>query len=287
MARCTVKNWLGESVGEAELELSVARPESSSHVVYMALRRQMTNARQGNAHTKTRSEVRGGGRKPWRQKGTGRARAGSTRSPLLPKGGIIFGPRKREYNLSMNRKERRLALRTALQDRADDLIIVEGFEDQLAIPKTREVAQALARWGVRPEQKVLLVVSERTERVERASRNLAQVKLLTVNDLNVYDLLHADVIVMTQDALDLTKRQFEGSKAGFETRPVEPKPEDESVAAPVFVDLVPAESAEPELAKSDPDVSESVESDTPESIASNPTDESPASDSDTLEEGEA
>lgn len=147
MASCVVKNWQGETVGSAELSLKVARPETASHILYLALRRQMTNARQGNAHTKTRAEVRGGGRKPWRQKGTGRARAGSIRSPLWRKGGVIFGPRKREYNLAMNRKERQLALRTALQSRVEDLIVVEDFQDQLNPPKTRAVAQALLRWG--------------------------------------------------------------------------------------------------------------------------------------------
>jgi large subunit ribosomal protein L4 len=148
MASCVVKNWQGETVGSAELSFKVARPETASHVLYLALRRQMTNARQGNAHTKTRAEVRGGGRKPWRQKGTGRARAGSIRSPLWRKGGVVFGPRKREYNLAMNRKERQLALRTALQSRVEDLIVVEDFQDQLNPPKTRVMAQALLRWGV-------------------------------------------------------------------------------------------------------------------------------------------
>ncbi|MEN9219700.1 MAG: 50S ribosomal protein L4, partial [Thermostichales cyanobacterium GMQP_bins_62] len=124
MATCEIKDWQGSPVGSTEVDLPVARPESASHVVYLALRRQLTNARQGNAHTKTRAEVSGGGRKPWKQKGTGRARAGSIRSPLWRKGGVIFGPRKKEYHLDMNRKERRLALRTAFQDRLGDMIVV-------------------------------------------------------------------------------------------------------------------------------------------------------------------
>ncbi len=227
MASCTVKNWDGEDVGTAEVELAVARPETASHVLYLAMRRQQTNARQGNAHTKTRSEVRGGGRKPWRQKGTGRARAGSIRSPLWPKGGVIFGPRKRDYHLDMNRKERRLALRTAFQSRADDLIVVEDFTDKLAIPKTREVAQALLRWGVSLDQTALLVVPYKTDQINRAARNIARIKLMAVNDLNVFDLLHADRIVVTQPALDLIKQQLEGAKAGFAvTQPsVDPSPE--------------------------------------------------------------
>ncbi len=208
MASCVVKNWQGETVGSAELSLKVARPETAVHVLYLALRRQMTNARQGNAHTKTRAEVRGGGRKPWRQKGTGRARAGSIRSPLWRKGGVVFGPRKREYNLAMNRKERRLALRTALQSRAEDLIVVEDFQDQLNPPKTRVMAQALLRWGVREDQSALLIVAERSEVVERAVRNIARVKLIGLDQLNVFDLLKVDWVLMTTSALEKLKARW-------------------------------------------------------------------------------
>lgn len=201
MVSCVVKDWQGEVVRQAEVDLPVAKPETAKHLLHQAVRRQMTNARQGNAHSKTRSEVRGGGKKPWRQKGTGRARAGSIRSPLWPKGGVIFGPRKREFNLDMNRKERRLALRTAFQSRTDQMIIVEDFSQYLIEPKTRYVAQAFSRWGVGSEQKALLIVAEKNENVFRASRNLSRVKLITVNGLNVFDLLHADWIVITEAAL--------------------------------------------------------------------------------------
>lgn len=222
MASCTVKNWNGDDVGTAELDLAVARPETATHVLYLAMRRQMTNARQGNAHTKTRSEVRGGGRKPWKQKGTGRARAGSIRSPLWPKGGVIFGPRKREFHLDMNRKERRLALRTAFQGRVTDLIVVEDFADRLLIPKTREVAQALLRWGVALDQTALLIVPEKTEKIDRSARNIGRIKLTAVNDLNVFDLLHADRIVVTQSALELIKQRLQGHRAGKSALEVEP-----------------------------------------------------------------
>ncbi len=115
MVDCVVRNWQGESVGQATLDLKVASPENASHIVHRAVVRQLANARQGTACTKTRAEVRGGGRKPWRQKGTGRARAGSIRSPLWRGGGVIFGPKPRDYSQKMNRKERQLALRTAFQ----------------------------------------------------------------------------------------------------------------------------------------------------------------------------
>mgnify|MGYP001793312536 FL=1 len=202
MVDCAVKNWQGEEVGQKSLELKVAKEESASHVVHRALVRQMTNARQGNASTKTRAEVRGGGRKPWRQKGTGRARAGSTRSPLWRGGGVIFGPKPKDYNLNMNRKERRLALRTALGSRSEDMIVVEEFSEQLQRPKTKELVQAISRWGSQPEQKTLLILSERSENVYLSARNIENVKLMIADQLNVFDLLHADKIVVTASAID-------------------------------------------------------------------------------------
>ncbi|MGL5880366.1 MAG: 50S ribosomal protein L4, partial [Xenococcaceae cyanobacterium] len=120
MVNCVVKNWQGEQAGEATLELKIAKEENAQHIVHRALITQTTNARQGTASSKTRAEVRGGGRKPWRQKGTGRARAGSIRSPLWRGGGVIFGPRPRDFDIKMNRKERRLALRTALMSRLEN-----------------------------------------------------------------------------------------------------------------------------------------------------------------------
>jgi large subunit ribosomal protein L4 len=218
MATCEIKDWQGSPVGSTEVNLAIARAETAKHVVYLALRRQLTNARQGNAHTKTRAEVSGGGRKPWKQKGTGRARAGSIRSPLWRKGGVIFGPRKKEYHLDMNRKERRLALRTAFQDRTADLIVVEDFAAQLSEqPKTREVAQALTRWGITPDQKVLLIVADKNEFVWRASRNIAQVKLITAGNINIFDLLYSDKIIVTLPALEKIKATFAPSSTPSST----------------------------------------------------------------------
>ncbi|HEY9694529.1 MAG TPA: 50S ribosomal protein L4 [Oculatellaceae cyanobacterium] len=201
MVNCVVRNWQGEEVSEATLELRVAKEDNASHIVHRALVRQMTNARQGTASTKTRAEVRGGGRKPWRQKGTGRARAGSIRSPLWRGGGVIFGPKPRDYELKMNRKELRLALKTALMSRTEDLIVVEDFADKLARPKTKELLEAIARWGVSLDAKVLLIVSQSEENVNLSARNVANLKLIPVNNLNVYDLLAADNIVATASAL--------------------------------------------------------------------------------------
>jgi large subunit ribosomal protein L4 len=202
MVESVVKNWQGEQVGETTFELRVAKEETAAHIVHRALVRQLNNARQGTASTKTRSEVRGGGRKPWRQKGTGRARAGSIRSPLWRGGGVIFGPKPRDFNLKLNRKERRLALRTALVSRIDDLIVVEEFSTELSRPKTKELVAALARWGAAPENKTLLILSEFPENVYLSARNIENLKLIAADQLNVYDLLHADKIVLTASAIE-------------------------------------------------------------------------------------
>jgi large subunit ribosomal protein L4 len=202
MVDCIVKGWQGEEAGQASLDLKVASEASASHIVHRAIVRQMANARQGTASTKTRAEVSGGGRKPWRQKGTGRARAGSNRSPLWRGGGVIFGPKPRDYSTKMNRKERRLALRTAFQSRVEDLVIVQDFADQLPRPKTKELTQAIARWGIDPTAKILLILSERDETVYLSARNIANLKLLSASGLNVYDLLAADKILVTASALE-------------------------------------------------------------------------------------
>lgn len=201
MVNCVVKNWQGEEVGEASLELKVASEENASHILHRAVVRHLANGRQGTASSKTRAEVRGGGRKPWRQKGTGRARAGSNRSPLWRGGGVIFGPKPRDFSIKMNRKERRLALRTALSSRADDLIVVESFAEQLPQPKTKELVSALTRWGVEPGKQVLLILSEIDDNIFLSARNLGYLKLVKADSLNVYDVLGADKIVTTAAAI--------------------------------------------------------------------------------------
>jgi large subunit ribosomal protein L4 len=208
MFECVVKNWQGEQVGQKTFELKVAKEESASHVVHRALMRQMSNARQGNASTKTRSEVRGGGRKPWRQKGTGRARAGSIRSPLWRGGGVIFGPKPRDFSIQMNRKERRLALRTAFASRIDDMIVVEDFGSQLQRPKTKELVNAIARWGAEPDNRVLLIYSENNQNLYLSARNIANVKVFAANTINIYDILHADKIIVTASAIDKIQEVF-------------------------------------------------------------------------------
>jgi large subunit ribosomal protein L4 len=201
MANCVIRNWQGEEAGSATLELAVAKEENASHIVHRALIRQTNNARQGTACAKTRAEVRGGGRKPWKQKGTGRARAGSIRSPLWRGGGVIFGPKPKDYNMKMNRKERRLALRTALMGRIDDIIVVADFTTNVAQPKTKEFVQAMTRWGVEAESKVLVIVAEVEDNTLLSIRNIAKVKMISASGLNVFDLLNADQIVATAEAI--------------------------------------------------------------------------------------
>lgn len=210
MVECVVRNWQGEEVGQATLDIKVAKEESAAHIVHRALVRQMNNGRQGTASAKTRAEVRGGGRKPWRQKGTGRARAGSIRSPLWRGGGVIFGPKPRDYGTKMNRKERRLALSTAFASRSEDMIVVEDFSEQLSRPKTKELMAAIARWGVEPTAKVLLILPERTQNIYLSARNVEKLSLISATQINVYDVLNADKIVVTASAIAKIQEVYGG-----------------------------------------------------------------------------
>jgi large subunit ribosomal protein L4 len=203
MTNCVVRNWQGAEAGTATLELKVASEENATHIVHRAVVRQMNNERQGTASAKTRAEVKGGGRKPWKQKGTGRARAGSIRSPLWRGGGVIFGPKPRDYSTKMNRKERRLALRTAFFSRVDELVVVEDFASQLTKPSTKEMVGAVQRWGATAGQRVLIIVADmaESENVYRSARNVNKLKMISANGLNIYDVLHADVVIVTKSAL--------------------------------------------------------------------------------------
>ena len=198
---CVIQDWQGKEAGKASLDLKVAKETSAADLIHRAVVRQLANARQGTASTLTRSEVRGGGRKPYKQKGTGRARQGSIRTPLRPGGGIVFGPKPRSYELDMNRKERRLALRTALMSRSEDLVVVKAFGDKLEKPKTKEVVDALERWGIPAGTKVLMVLAEISETVRLSVRNLPELKLIAADQLNVFDLLNAQKLVVSEDAI--------------------------------------------------------------------------------------
>ena len=201
MTHTVVRDWQGKESGKASLVLKVAKETSANDLLHRAVVRQLAHARQGTASTLTRAEVAGGGRKPYKQKGTGRARQGSIRTPLRPGGGVVFGPKPRSYELGMNRKERRLALRTALMARLDDLIVVKGFGSGLDTPKTREITAALGRFGIEAGTKVLLILDDASEAVKLSVRNLEKVKLIAADQLNVFDLLHAGKLVVSEEAL--------------------------------------------------------------------------------------
>ena len=194
--------WDGKKAGKVSIDLKVAKETSSADLIHRAVLRQLANKRQGTASTLTRSEVRGGGRKPYKQKGTGRARQGSIRTPLRPGGGVIFGPKPRSYNLDMNRKERRLALRTALMSRIADFKTVEDFGSTLDQPKTSEIINGLSRLGIEKTEKVLVILDNPSDVIKKSINNIEKVKLIAADQLNVFDILNANKLVIGQSAIN-------------------------------------------------------------------------------------
>ncbi len=194
--------WDGKKAGKVSIDLKVAKDTSSADLIHRAVLRQLANKRQGTASTLTRSEVRGGGRKPYKQKGTGRARQGSIRTPLRPGGGVIFGPKPRSYNLDMNRKERRLALRTALMSRIADFKTVEDFGSTLDQPKTSEIINGLSRLGIEKTEKVLVILDNPSDVIKKSINNIEKVKLIAADQLNVFDILNANKLVIGQSAIN-------------------------------------------------------------------------------------
>jgi large subunit ribosomal protein L4 len=262
MTSAQLVNLKGKNVGEVNLSDTVFGIEPNTGVLFEALQRQLANARAGTAKAKTRAEVSGGGRKPWRQKGTGRARAGSIRSPLWAGGGVAFGPQPRDYSKAMPKKVRRLALKSALAARKDELVVVKDFSE-LKEAKTKEFAVALKQLGI-DDKKVLLVLDfacETCEKVERAARNIDLLKVVHVNDLNVKDLLECEAVLTTERTVEAINTRFTAEatktekparksksdrKAKGEAKPkAEPKPKVK--AAPAAKGKAQdAESAEPE-----------------------------------------
>jgi large subunit ribosomal protein L4 len=208
MANCTVFDWQGKESGELSIDLKTAKESTALDLLHRAVLRQQAHSRQGTASTLTRSEVRGGGRKPYKQKGTGRARQGSIRTPLRPGGGITFGPKPRKYNLDMNRKERRLALRTALMSRISDAKIIKDFGSKLEVPKTSEIVSVLKRVGIDSDGKILIILNRPSEIIKRSIRNLEKIKLISADQLNVFDLLNANSLVIGEDALSTIKEVY-------------------------------------------------------------------------------
>ena len=206
----SILNTNGNQVGSITLDDKVFGVEPNIHVMHLALRRQLNNARQGNACAKTRAEVSGGGKKPWKQKGTGRARAGSLRSPLFAGGGVIFGPKPRDYSFKMPQKARQLALKSALSSRVENTILVKDFSE-IKEPKTKLMVESLK--SLNATGKVLIIANVKAAEngyLELAARNIPSVKVILPSNLNVKDLLEADTLVITEAAVnEITERLSE------------------------------------------------------------------------------
>jgi large subunit ribosomal protein L4 len=196
-----VRNTQGETVGEVELRDEIFGLEPNVPVMHQALVRQLANARLGTHKTKKRKEVRGGGRKPWRQKGTGRSRQGSIRAPQWRGGGVVFGPQPRSYSQKMPRKMRHLAYRSALSVKAQEGQIVVLDDLQIKAPKTQEILAVLDRLEV--DSSALILLPERNESIEKSARNIHDVKTLRASYLNVRDLLNYDYLLMPLGALEI------------------------------------------------------------------------------------
>jgi large subunit ribosomal protein L4 len=206
----SLKNMEGNEVGSVELSDAIFAASINKTVMHQALVRQLANRRLGTHKTKTRSEVRGGGRKPWRQKGTGRARQGTIRAPQWRGGGTVFGPQPRSYHKHMPRKMRRIALRSALSVKAQEDRIVVLDQLQMSAPRTRDMASMLEALDV--ERSALLLLPESDANIELSVRNLPNVRILRANYLNVRDLLGYGTIVIPQDALPVIESFLGGDQ---------------------------------------------------------------------------
>ena len=198
MANVSVYNIEGKEVGTIELNDAVFGVEINEHLVHMAVVSQLANKRQGTQSAKTRSEVSGGGRKPWRQKGTGHARQGSTRSPQWTGGGVVFAPKPRDYSMKMNKREKQIAIKSALTSKVLDSKFIVVDEFALEEVKTSKFAKILANLNA---PKALVVTKDKDEKVILSARNIPTVKTTMTNSINVYDILKYDSLVITKDAV--------------------------------------------------------------------------------------
>ena len=199
MAKVSVYNMDGKEVGTTELSDAVFGVEVNEHLVHMAVVNQLANKRQGTQKAKTRSEVSGGGRKPWRQKGTGHARQGSTRAPQWTGGGMVFAPVPRDYSFKMNRKEKAGALKSVLSDKVNENKLIVLDELKLDEIKTKRFAEVMN--NLKATRKALVVLADNDKNVVLSARNLAEANTTLTNTLNVYDIVNAKTLVLTKDAV--------------------------------------------------------------------------------------
>lgn len=206
MPKVALYDMTGSQIGDIELNDDVFGVKVNTHVMYEAVKNYLANQRQGTQSAKTRAEVRGGGRKPWRQKGTGRARQGSIRAPQWKGGGVVFAPKPRDYSYSIPKKVKRLALKSALSSKVEDLEIIVVDQLTLEQPKTKEMVKVLK--NLNSGKKALIVIPERDEAVVRASANIAGVKTSYVNTINVYDILNCDSLILTKEAVNKVEEVY-------------------------------------------------------------------------------
>ncbi|MCI6099736.1 MAG: 50S ribosomal protein L4 [Selenomonas sp.] len=206
MATVAVFDIANNKVGDLDLNENIFGVEMNAGLLHQAVLMQLASERLGTHATKTRSFVRGGGRKPWKQKGTGRARSGSTRSPLWVGGGTVFGPHPRKYAFSMPRKQRRLAIKCALSDKvkSGDFIVLESLN--FDAPKTKQVTKLLGDFDA--PKKTLFITADEAENVEKSARNIQGVKAINTNGLNVFDILNSDKLFITKDAITRIEEVF-------------------------------------------------------------------------------
>jgi large subunit ribosomal protein L4 len=206
MPKVNVYNILGEQVGEMELSDNVFGVEINHDALYHVIKNHLANRRQGTQSAKTRAEVRGGGRKPWRQKGTGRARQGSIRAPQWTGGGIVFAPKPRDYSYKVPKKVKRLAMKSALSSKVAENKIIVLDKLSLEQPKTKEMVKILE--NIKASKKALIVMESKDENVIKSARNIPDVQTTLVNSLNVYDILKYDSFIITQDAVKKVEEVF-------------------------------------------------------------------------------
>ncbi len=206
MPKAAVYNVSGEQVSEMELKDSVFGVEINEHAMHQVVKNQLANKRQGTKSTLTRSEVRGGGRKPWRQKGTGRARHGTIRSPLWVGGGVTFAPKSRDYSYTLPKKLKRVAMKSALSSKVANEEIKVLEELKLDGPKTKEMANILKSLEV--GKKALIVITDNDEAIVRSAKNIPGVQTISVNTLNVYDILKYDHFIITKDAVERVEEVY-------------------------------------------------------------------------------
>ncbi|KAJ4915269.1 hypothetical protein Rs2_00828 [Raphanus sativus] len=211
LATLPILSFEGDKIGETYLDLKTAPEDTARAVVHRAIVNDLQNKRRGTASTLTRGEVRGGGIKPYSQKKTGNARRGSQRTPLRPGGGVVFGPKPRDWSIKINRKEKRLAISTAISSAAaaeGGAIVVEEFGDKFQKPKTKDFLAAMERWGLDPKEKAMFLMMDVEENVAKSGRNIGTLRMLTPRTLNLFDILNSDKLVLTPAAVEFLNARY-------------------------------------------------------------------------------